>query len=124
MLYKYSWVHWTPTRAQRKAMIRAMRSFVTKFPQYALMGGMGRKPLYLYDVQRLLKATHCRDARHRARGTIGMIARSKERVDHLPPAVDRTTSDLLSQKRNRDRGYRGHRPLRVLAESRSPVRIP
>ncbi len=44
------WVHWTPTRAQRKAMIRAMHSFVAKFPQYALMGGMGRKPLYLYEL--------------------------------------------------------------------------
>jgi hypothetical protein len=29
-----------------------------------------------------------------------------------------TPPDLLSQKRNRDRGYRGHRPLRVLGESR------
>jgi hypothetical protein len=129
-------------------MIRAMHSFVAKYPQYALMGGMGRKPLYLYelddpksiawaeasvherqpvalyDVRHLLKATYCRDARHRTRGAIGMVARPKERVDHLPPAVDRSTSDLLSQKRNRDRGYRGHLALRVLAESRSPVRIP
>jgi hypothetical protein len=83
-----------------------------------------RQPVALYDVQRLLKATRCPNARHRTRGAIGMNATPKKRVDHLPPAVDRSTSDLPIQKRNRDRGYRGHRPLRVLGESRSPVLIP
>ena len=27
-----------------------MRSFVRKHPQYALMGGQGRKRLYLYEI--------------------------------------------------------------------------
>ena len=35
--------------AQRKAVSRAMHSFVRKHPQYALTGGQGRKRLYLYE---------------------------------------------------------------------------
>ena len=38
-----------PTTAERKAVTRAMRSFVRKFPQYALTGGKERKMLYLYE---------------------------------------------------------------------------
>jgi hypothetical protein len=34
-----------PTTAERKAVTRAMRSFVRKFPQYALTGGKERKML-------------------------------------------------------------------------------
>ena len=41
---------WEPTPAQRKAVIRAMHSFVRKRQQYALMGGQGRRELYLYDA--------------------------------------------------------------------------
>jgi hypothetical protein len=40
---------WRPSRARRQAVVRAMHSFVRKFPQYALTGGQGRCPLYLYD---------------------------------------------------------------------------
>ena len=38
-----------PTTAERKAVTRAMRSFVRKFPQYALTGAKERKMLYLYE---------------------------------------------------------------------------
>jgi hypothetical protein len=38
------------TLAQRKAVTRAMHSFVRKHQQYALMGGQGRRELYLYDA--------------------------------------------------------------------------
>lgn len=38
-----------PTPAQRKAVVRAMHSFVRKNPQYALTGGRGRKQLYLFE---------------------------------------------------------------------------
>jgi hypothetical protein len=41
---------WRPTIGQRKAVRRALHSFVRKFPQYALMGGRGRKSLFLYDT--------------------------------------------------------------------------
>ena len=41
---------WRPTLAQRKAVTRAMRSFVRKHQQYALTGGQGRRELYLYDT--------------------------------------------------------------------------
>jgi hypothetical protein len=41
---------WEPNRVQRKATVRAMRSFVRKHQQYALAGGQGRKRLYLYDT--------------------------------------------------------------------------
>jgi hypothetical protein len=41
---------WEPTMAQRKSVTRAMRSFVRKFPRYALIGGRGRKMLYLYEL--------------------------------------------------------------------------
>src|SRR5262245_31847446 len=40
---------WQPSRANQKAVLRAMHSFVRKFPQYGLMGGKGRKSLYLYE---------------------------------------------------------------------------
>jgi hypothetical protein len=39
----------TPSRVQRRAATRAMRSFVRKHPQFALTGGKGRKPLMLYE---------------------------------------------------------------------------
>jgi hypothetical protein len=42
-------LQWTPPPARRKAVLRAMHSFVRKFPQYALMGGQGRRKLYLYE---------------------------------------------------------------------------
>ena len=42
--------NWEPSRAQKLAVSRAMNSFVRKFPQFALMGGQGRKRLYLYDT--------------------------------------------------------------------------
>jgi len=48
-LFMRDW-HWQPTVAQRKAVARAMHSFVHKFPQFALLGGQGRKKLYLYDT--------------------------------------------------------------------------
>ena len=38
-----------PTTGECKAVTRAMRSFVRKFPQYALTGGKERKMLYLYE---------------------------------------------------------------------------
>ena len=40
---------WEPSLAQRKAVTQAMHSFVRKFPQYALIGGHGRKRLFLYE---------------------------------------------------------------------------
>jgi hypothetical protein len=40
---------YVPTPAQRKAMTHAFHSFVRKHPQYALMGGNGRKTLLLYE---------------------------------------------------------------------------
>ena len=41
---------WDATPAQRKGVVRAMHSFVRKYQQYGLMGGQGRKRLYLYDA--------------------------------------------------------------------------
>jgi hypothetical protein len=41
---------WEPSRTQQAAVARAMRSFVRKFPRFALMGGQGRKRLFLYDT--------------------------------------------------------------------------
>ena len=41
---------WEPSRAQLKAVTRALHSFVRKHQQYALMGGKGRKRLVLYDA--------------------------------------------------------------------------
>jgi hypothetical protein len=42
-------LQWTPPQARRKAVVRSMHSFVRKFPHYALMGGQGRRDLYLYE---------------------------------------------------------------------------
>jgi hypothetical protein len=48
--YSRGWNYqWMPSRAQRQAVVRAMHSFVRKHQQYALIGGKGRKPLYLYE---------------------------------------------------------------------------
>jgi hypothetical protein len=44
----YDW-DWKPSEAQRKAILRAMLSYVRKHPQYALVGGQGRKLLFLYE---------------------------------------------------------------------------
>jgi hypothetical protein len=41
--------HNDPTRAQRLSVVRAMHSFVWKFPRYALCGGQGQRVLFLYD---------------------------------------------------------------------------
>jgi hypothetical protein len=48
--------HEEPTRARRKAVVRAMHSFVRKFPADALVGGKGRGILYLYEVADPLSA--------------------------------------------------------------------
>lgn len=40
---------WEPTMAQQKSILRALHSFVRKHPEFALMGGQGRKRLYLYE---------------------------------------------------------------------------
>jgi hypothetical protein len=42
--------NWRPSRAQQLAVNRAMKSFVRKFPRFALAGGQGRKRLFLYDT--------------------------------------------------------------------------
>lgn len=39
----------TFTMAQRKAVVRAMKGFVRRFPCYALTGGQGRSLLVLYE---------------------------------------------------------------------------
>ena len=41
--------NYKPTNAQRKAVTRAMRTIVCKYPQFALTGGKGRKGLFLYE---------------------------------------------------------------------------
>src|SRR5229473_1210393 len=45
----FAWGGFVNEKAARKAAVRAMHSFVRKFPQYGLMGGKGRSKLYLYD---------------------------------------------------------------------------
>jgi hypothetical protein len=47
---------WKPSAARRKAVVRAMHSFVRKHPQYALLGGQGRRILYLYETADPLSA--------------------------------------------------------------------
>jgi hypothetical protein len=44
------WPHRDPTRAEYVSTLRAMHSFVRKFPKYALIGGKGGTPLVLYDT--------------------------------------------------------------------------
>jgi hypothetical protein len=55
-----SWHAKNATPAQRKAVIRAMHSFVRKFPQYAIGGGKGRGRLFLYEPGDPLSATWVR----------------------------------------------------------------
>src|SRR5512132_1793023 len=40
---------WRPSAPQRQAILRAMHSFVRKYPQFGVIGGQGRKGLYLYE---------------------------------------------------------------------------
>src|SRR5919198_6401176 len=42
--------HLHPTRAEYVSTLRAMHSFVRKFPKYALIGGKGGTPLVLCDT--------------------------------------------------------------------------
>jgi hypothetical protein len=39
----------TPSRSQLNSAIRAMHSFVRKFPQYGLISGVGRGRLAIYE---------------------------------------------------------------------------
>jgi hypothetical protein len=48
---------WTPSQKHFHSVIRAMRGFVRKFPQYALTAGKGRKRLYLFQPNDPLSAT-------------------------------------------------------------------
>jgi hypothetical protein len=48
--YAHRWNPNQATPAQRKAVVRAMHSFVRKHPGYALTGGKGRKELILYEI--------------------------------------------------------------------------
>lgn len=52
--------HWNPTIAQSKSVTRAMRGFVRKSNQYALIGGNGRKRLYIYEPDDPLSAMWAR----------------------------------------------------------------
>ena len=52
-----SWHPKNATPAQRKAVIRAMHSFVRKFPQYAIGGGKGRGRQIIYEPGDPLSAT-------------------------------------------------------------------
>ena len=62
---------WKPTLAQRKAVTRAMHSFVRKHQQYSLTGGQGRRELYLYDAADPLSATWAKlNAERRQRNPI------------------------------------------------------
>jgi hypothetical protein len=45
----YPSADYTFTPAQRKAVTRAMHSYVRKHQRYALAGGQGRMQLYLYE---------------------------------------------------------------------------
>jgi hypothetical protein len=65
---------WLTTAAQRKAVVRAMHSFVRKFPQYALMGGQGRKELYLYEPADPLSTVWAELHVHNRRGESFSIA--------------------------------------------------
>ena len=56
-----------PSRALRQAVVRAMHSFVRKFPQYALIGGQGHRVLYLYEPADPLSALWARLNAHRRR---------------------------------------------------------
>jgi len=42
-------LRWSPTRAQKLTVVRAMHSFVRKFSEFGLLGGKGRHRLILYD---------------------------------------------------------------------------
>ncbi len=41
---------WRPTPAQHKAVVRAMHTFIAKFPQYVVTGGQGRTRLALREA--------------------------------------------------------------------------
>jgi hypothetical protein len=46
-----AYLDWKPSRSQRIATVRAMRSYVHKNPRYGLAGGRGRAPLRIYDTE-------------------------------------------------------------------------
>jgi hypothetical protein len=64
----------TFTPAQRKAVTRAMRSYVRKHQRYALAGGQGCKQLWLYEPDNPPSATRVKmqiaNRRRRARSAV------------------------------------------------------
>jgi hypothetical protein len=66
--------NWKPSPAQRKAVTRAMHSFVRKHQQYALTGGQGRRQLYLYDTADPLSVMWAKlNVERRQRNPIGRV---------------------------------------------------
>jgi hypothetical protein len=60
---------YVPTTAQRKAVVRAMHSFVRKKQQYALTGGQGRRDLFLYEPDDPMSAMRAKMTVERKSGT-------------------------------------------------------
>jgi hypothetical protein len=58
---------WRPSAPQRQALLRAMHSFVRKYPQFGLIGGQGRKGLYLYEPGDPLSARWAKMSLERSR---------------------------------------------------------
>ena len=69
---------WEPSRQQRQATTRAMRSFVRKHPQYALMGGRGRIKLVIYEPADPLSTL-------RAKESVATWEMRRKRPHHVRP---------------------------------------
>jgi hypothetical protein len=78
---------WSPSRSQALSVNRAMHSFVRKFPQFALMGGQGRKRLILYDTT---------DPESIAWATVSM--NNKEPIARYDPSVQTLLKTMLHRK--------------------------
>jgi hypothetical protein len=81
-----------PSPAQRNAVSRAMRSFVRRFPQYALSGWRSRKRLYLYEPGDPLSAmwaklqmeTRREVSREEARRALNAVRQAGRRHQRMP----------------------------------------
>jgi hypothetical protein len=69
------------------AVNRAMKSFVRKFPRFALAGGQGRKRLFLYDTANPNSVAWAQAAVAHKRGFVAYCQVKGRRVVDPPQSV-------------------------------------
>jgi hypothetical protein len=84
-----------PSRARRKAVTRAMHSFVRRYQQFAITGGQGRRELYLYEADDPVSVKWAQMNTTRKRRnpySLGEVLREMELLDYRGPSSSASIS--------------------------------